>query len=375
MAGIIKRGELQYEARIRIKGFPGRSATFETRVEAIAWAAPIEAEIRAGRYVDRRPQERMSLSDALDRYLKTISCGKRSAPSETYRIRKWQANSIASRPLSSLRGSDFARYRDDRLVAGVSSATVRLELALVGHLFEICRKEWGMESLSNPVRNIRLPPTSTERERRLNPGEYETILKAIRATSRKPWLAAAFTLAIETALRQSVLVQMRWSWVDLDARLLRIPREFRDQENKGVPTTLPLWDPAIAVLRSLPRCEHDDRVLQFTAVALRLAWNQVRQSPDGAPFRDLRWHDLRHEAASRLTEQGMHTLEIRAITGHKSMQMLARYTHVPAVHLLNKYAPAATRPPTFAPLSQYSLKMTFVGGGTPSTTILSAATM
>ena len=340
MPGITKRGPLQYEARIRIKGYPAQSATFETRAQALTWAIPIEADMRVGRYVDQREQERLTLHAALERYLKEITADKRSAQSETYRIRAWQKRPITQRSLASLRGTDFAKYRDERLAEGVSSATARIELALIGHLFEICRKEWGMESLPNPIRNIRLPQGSKARERRLYPGEYDVILAAIRKVSRKPWLAAAFVLAIETALRQSVLVQLRWSWVDLDARILTIPPELREQENKGVPATLPLWSDAMQVLRTLARSK-DGRILPFTSSALRSAWSEVQTSETGEAFRDLRWHDLRHEAASRLKERGMDALEIQAITGHKSMQMLRRYTHVDARHLLQRYQPIA----------------------------------
>ncbi|WP_373422310.1 tyrosine-type recombinase/integrase [Burkholderia gladioli] len=50
----------------------------------------------------------------------------------------------------------------------------------------------------------------------------------------------------------------------------------------------------------------------------------------------LRWHDLRHEATSRLFEKGLHPLEVASITGHRSMQMLKRYTHLKPESLLKK---------------------------------------
>lgn len=343
MASVLKRGPFQFQARVRIKGFPTRTETFESRADAITWASNAEAEMRTGRFIDRREQDRLTLDQVLERYAREVTPGKRSALQELRKIRWLRKQPIAHRTLGSLVGSDFARYRDARTATGTAAATVRLDLALIGHLFEVCRKEWGMEGLMNPVRNIRLPKVAVARERRLHPGEYETILAAIQRVSRQPWLRAAFILAVETSLRQGVLVQLKWSWIDLDARLIRIPPAYREQANKGVPIAIPLWNSAIEALRDLTE-RHDARVLPFTAHALQLAWKQVKQSPHGKAFRDLRWHDLRHEAASRLTERGLHPFEIQAITGHKSMQMLKRYTHIRAEDLLKKYGSIVDHP-------------------------------
>jgi integrase len=113
------------------------------------------------------------------------------------------------RTLSSLRGSDFAKYRDARLLEGKAPNTVRLELALVGHLFETARKEWGMESLLNPIRNIRKPSVPSGRERRLEDDEYEKVVATIKAHCEGHWMLAAFELALSTALRLSMLLKLR----------------------------------------------------------------------------------------------------------------------------------------------------------------------
>ena len=96
----------------------------------MAWAVPIEAEMRIGRYVDRREQERLTLHAALERYLTEITKDKRSAPSEAYRIRAWQKRPITQRSLASLRGTDFAKYRrralGRRRLAGDGAPRARL---------------------------------------------------------------------------------------------------------------------------------------------------------------------------------------------------------------------------------------------------------
>lgn len=82
----------------------------------------------------------------------------------------------------------------------------------MSHLFEIARKEWGMEGLLNPLKNIRKPSASSARDRRREAGEFEKI-HAAQKSSGNPFAVPAFELAIETSLRQGTLFGLRWEWV------------------------------------------------------------------------------------------------------------------------------------------------------------------
>jgi len=240
------------------------------------------------------------------------------------------------RPLASLRGTDFAKYRDRRKKSEVSSNTIRIELSLIGHLFETARREWGMEGLMNPIRNIRMPSGSKCRERRLADGERETIISLIHSEGQNPWMEAAFVLALETGLRRSMLLKLRWEWIDLDKSIISIPAELRETENKGVPIAIPIWLEARKLLSDLPRSS-DGRVLPISPNALSCCWKRLQNNKNAVMIKDLRWHDLRHEATSRLFEKGLNPIEVQSITGHKSMQMLKRYTHIRPENLLAKY--------------------------------------
>lgn len=157
-------------------------------------------------------------------------------------------------------------------------------------------------------------------------------------------------LAIETALRQAMLFELRWEWVNLERRVIEIPTKYQAVGNKGVPKVLPLSSRALKVMRRL-HPKRDDRtlvdrptgpVLLTTQNAVVMAYKKAkaahiaRYTAEGrAPLLvDLRWHDLRHEATSRLVRRMHNLLHVRAITGHKSMQMLARYDHPEAEELL-----------------------------------------
>jgi len=354
MAYISQRGAY-WRAEIRKRGHKPIYRTFDTRQQAQQWAERTEAEITVGVYIDRTEAERTTLRDALDRYLREVVPAKGYPEQERTRIARWQKHDLAWRTLASLRGADFAKYRDARRAAGRAENTIRLELQVVSHLFEIARREWGFEALMNPLKNIRKPSGSRARDRRLRPGEFEALCARF-AASHNSWLAPAFELAIETSLRQGTLFSLRWEWVKIPARMIEFPPEARGTDNKGVPARLPLTRRATDVLRALAALWQRDRrsnsercrfgpvnvdpslligpVFGTSRNAVLMAWKRVVKSENG--FADLRWHDLRHEAASRLFEKGLHPLEVASMTGHRSMQMLKRYTHLNPADLLVK---------------------------------------
>ena len=214
MAYISQRGEF-WRAEVRRRGYKPVYHTFYTKQQAQKWARRVEGEMDAGSFVDRTEAERTTLAEALKRYRQEIVPEKRHPYQEQRRIARWLVNDLSYRTLANLRGTDFARYRDNRRAAGRAENTIRLELQLIRHFFEIERKEWGMEGLPNPLDNIRKPSGSRARDRRLRPGEFEKLI-ALLSSSRNRWIAPAFELAIETSLRQGALFSLRWEWIDLD---------------------------------------------------------------------------------------------------------------------------------------------------------------
>lgn len=339
MAYIKKRGEY-WRVEIRRKGQKPTYRTFDTQGEAQKWARRVESEMETGHYVDHSEAEQTTLRTALERYRKEVAPKKRHPKQENGRIDRWLRNDLCYRTLANLKGVDFARYRDARREQGRAENTIRLELQIISHLFELARKEWGMEGLSNPLKNIRKPSGSSARDRRLDPGEYEKIYAAL-LSSGNPFAAPAFDLAIETSLRQGTLFSLKWEWIDLAKQMIRIPPLARGAENKGVPAVLPISTHAAGVLSNLhPRDDAGAPIINPTGLVLKTTSNAVlcvwKRILPIVGVSGLRWHDLRHEAASRLFEKGLHPLEVASITGHKSMQMLKRYTHLKPESLLAK---------------------------------------
>ena len=278
-----------------------------------------------GVFVSRAEAESTTLKELLDRYLAEITPGKKGAAPEATRMRAFMRHPLAQRFVAGIRGVDIARFRDERLQK-VSSATVKRDLVLLGHVFEVARKEWGIH-VHNPVRDIKLPSDNRPRDRRLQAGEDARLLDACQA-ARNPRLLPIVQLALETAMRQGELIRLRWEHIDLNRRTAHLP----DTKN-GESRTVPLSTTAVEVLRVLPRSLLGQVFPGVTTEAIKRAYiRAVRR----AGIEYLRFHDLRHEATTRLFEKGLNIMEVASITGHKDLRMLRRYTHLKAEDLARK---------------------------------------
>ena len=174
MATLEKRGDF-WRVKIRRKGYPVQTRSFDTKVQAERWARDIESEMDKGLFIDRTEAEKNTLRDVLTRYLDEVTPHKRGASAETYRIQALIKHPIADNKMMVLSSVHMARYRDERLKT-VVGATVNKELSLIAHAIEIARREWGIHLPENPVRLVRRPASSKPRDRRLEHNEETLIL-------------------------------------------------------------------------------------------------------------------------------------------------------------------------------------------------------
>jgi integrase len=316
--------------------------SFHFRKDAIAWARQTEADIQAGRWKPGNAIDGLTLRAALLRYRAEITVSKKGATQEACVINAIVRDETTARSLVTLTAADMAVMRDKWLKV-LAPATVRRRLAIISHCYEIARKEWSIEA-ANPVRSIRKPTVSNGRSRRLEVGELEVIL----ATSESDELAPIALLALETAMRLSEIVGLRWADINLIARTVTL----RDTKN-GLSRVVPLSPEAIAVFGGLPR-RIDGKVFGINGPSVSQAWTRAVERArktyqkeciaTGTTLKpgylaNLHFHDLRHEATSRLFERGVFgAMEVASITGHRTLQMLARYTHMDPARLATKLA-------------------------------------
>jgi integrase len=328
MASFIPRkgpgGRRVWQAHIRRRGYPAQVRTFDAKAEAEAWAATIESEIARGVFVSRAEAEATTLAAALERYRREVLPSKRSQRQVATMVRQISADRIGKLSLAACTSSAVADYRDRRLKSGVAAQTAKHDLSLLSRVFSLATKEWGIAlPFGNPVSQVKMPRIANARDRRLQGDEEARLLAA--ATAYGGEIGPLITWAIETAMRRGEIAAMRWEHLDRKAKVLLIP-----ETKNGTPRRVPLSTRARAVLDALPR-RLDGRVWGMRPDSISQAFERVCKA---AGVEGLTFHDLRHEATSRLFEKGLNPMQVAAITGHKTLQMLKRYTHLRAEDLV-----------------------------------------
>jgi len=353
VATITKTESGKWKGIIRKSGWPTTVKTFRLKKDAEDWARRTEDEMVRGVFIQRAPAERMTVDAALKRYLKEVTPTKRPLSQVSdQRHAKPLALHLAKYSLATLTPEIVAQYRDMRLAGEDrkdakgkpkpqprAANTVRLDLALLGHLFSVAIKEWGVGLPYNPVLNIRRPAPGPGRNRRLANGEEAKLLEAVDAHSN-PMLRWIVRIALETGMRSSEIVTLRRDQVDVKRRIVRLV-----ETKNTLPRTVPLTTKAATLFREAldnpvrpidtdliffgePGKDKKRRPYNFNKV-----WLDIKRT---AGCSDFHFHDLRHEAVSRLVEAGFSDQEVAAISGHKSMQMLKRYTHLRAEDLVKR---------------------------------------
>ena len=340
MPSIRKRGE-RWQAQIRRSGCPTVSRSFRLKADAERWAAQVEAQADGrGLVSDLRPLRTLTLANLIERYRDSVSATHRGHLNEVIILNAFLRHPVASTKLHDLRSHHLAAYRDERLKK-VRPATINRELGLIQHALEIARREWSIPLPTNPAKDVSKPSPDRSRERRLEPGESEALMAAIKE-ARNPVLGPLVRFAIQTGMRRGEMLNAKWSDVNFDDGTMKIP-----VTKNGEPRIIPLTPEATDILRELStfRNEMDDelvtfgnksngqRIFQTTIEAFKKCW---KRAVDRAGIENLHFHDLRHEAISRFFEMGLTVPEVALISGHKDVRMLFRYTHLKSSDLALK---------------------------------------
>lgn len=274
-----------------------------------------------------------TLRDTLVMYRDRISILKKGYAQEKYRIDQMCRMDFSNIPVRSVTTVEIAAFRDTRLTTvnprtgkPVTASTVRLDLALLSDMFRVAEIEWGLVS-DNPVLKVRKPKLPPGRDRRLLPRE-EKLIRRYCMQHKMHEMNVIITLALETAARQSEILNLTWCNVNLRSRIARLP----DTKN-GTARDIPMTFVARDALMSMG-VQPSGRIFRYTSSGIKSSWRHMIRK---LGLVDLHFHDLRHEGISRLVERGVFDLmEVAAISGHKSLSMLKRYTHLRAQRLVRK---------------------------------------
>ena len=313
----------KWQVQIRIKDKPAISKTFPTKELARAWAITKERQLLSSDSFEL-PTPSAPLKEILLRYKDEITPYKKSSYSETYRISALLKSKIASLNTDSISKEDVAKHRDLRLRL-VSKSTVRRELVLLRHILNVATHEWGYRSLCGLFDNIKFPKEAHHRVRRVSKDEIDAMWHALANQRNKNYLKAA-QLALETGMRRSEILQLKVDDLQHDVIELK-------ESKSGHPRLVPLTARSREILMDSLSKDKDELIFKIKPNALRLAWERARVK---AGVNDLRFHDLRHEAISRMLEDGLSVAEVAAVSGHRDYRTLFKYAHLDMKRITKK---------------------------------------
>jgi len=324
MATIRRRGKT-YHVQIRKVGYPPVTKSFSSITVARKWTKATEADME--RRLSVSVPSTLTVGDLLERYEFEVIPTHKGNRREIYKSRTLRKNFSKIR-LCDLSPSDVRQYRDIRLKT-ISPATLRRELAVLSSAINHASKEWEIFVSTNPVTAISVPRTANARSRRLEADEQNRLLSASNGELRR-----IIIIALETGMRRGEILQIRRSHIDFTLQTLLIPLTKTD-----TPRTIPLSSRAVVSLREQISISGNITPIRETPLfsllpdSLSQAFRRLCRRLD---IQNLHFHDLRHEATSRLFEKGLNPVEVATITGHKDTKMLMRYTHLRAEDLVGR---------------------------------------
>jgi len=320
----------KYCAQIRRKGMPEQTSTHKTKAAAQAWARDIEGKMDRNAFISVGDAEKTTLYEALDRYLGEVTPSKKGARQEAARIDQLKRMPLSDYSLMRIRSSQIATWRDSLVDKSKAPTTIRNLATIISQVYETARAEWGMEGLHNPVKGVKMPAHRPGRDRRLKKEKDEEVrLLQACEEGQSQWLRPIVIMALETGMRLGEILSMQRKHVDHLAGVAHLP-----ETKNGTKRDVPLSSRARAALASVKDLASiDGRVFPVTIDSIEYHFRKAREA---AEIENFRFHDLRHEATSRLFERGLDIMEVGHITGHKTLDMLRRYTHLKAADLAKK---------------------------------------
>lgn len=315
-------GENRWRARVRRKGY-SEARSFGRRTDARQWAREVERAIDRGEWHKVRTGGRLTFGELLDDYLVDIR------PDKDYRRHlKWWREQIKADSPAAVPRAKIIQLRG-KLTRGTtvrggqrSPATANRYMAALSAVYS-----WGVERslvTDHPVRGIKRLAEAQERERHLIDDEQPRLLSACRASS-DPRLYPLVHCALASGARRGELLGLKWRDVQLDSDMVRaILHKTKNRDRR------PLFFPGEAggLLRKMARTPHISGYVFAKPSGRpefpRKAWEKALRD---AEVKDFRFHDLRHTTASYLAMSGIPLVTVGEILGHRSVQMVKRYSH------------------------------------------------
>lgn len=330
-----KYNKWKYTASIRIKGYPSITETFDRLTDAKQWASKVESDIRRGISLSELEARKHALNDLIDRYIETELPKRASDQKKFLKQLSWWKNKIGAYYLSNITTSLLTECRDELATEASlkpkngkttrSNATVNRYLACLSIVLSVGVRDWEWLN-ENPMFKVRKLKEDNKRVRYLTEAEVARLLEECKNSSLVLFIIVF--IALSTGARYSEILNLTWNNVDLGNDLFYF-LNTKNGDNRGVPITPIIKEILVKYKQSKTSILVFPNKEGTKPIDIRKGF---RNSLERANIKDFHFHDLRHTAASSLAMTGKTLSEISEILGHKTLQMVKRYSHLTVGH-------------------------------------------
>lgn len=331
------KGNTKYRALVRVKQgsiIHTESKTFDSKRHAESWAKRLEIELEKPGGIIRRKTSNITVGDLVKKYIEDIGAIKPFGRSKSFSLDKLTRSSIAPTMINTLEPKhiiDFCRARRNE---GAGGATVLQDVSYLKGVFSVANATWGipvnlsvMDEAWPVLKRLKLISRAKKRTRRPTFSELLKLIKAFKQREKHHSniipMVDIFLFSIASAMRQSEICGIKWCDLDYEKKTV-IVRKRKDPENKDEnDQVVPLLGKAWRIILKQPKI--DERIFPFNARSVSSAMTRTVKKQG---IENLRFHDMRHEGASRLFEKDYMIQEVAIVTGHKDWNSLKRYTHI-----------------------------------------------
>lgn len=358
MATIRKQKSGRWRAQVRRKG-RALSQTFVRYEDARSWAMDREREIERGETpLNARLARVRTFADLIDLHvadMKEVGRAPGRSKSATLSMLRRRLGKLT---LAELDREQLVKFGRERALEGAGPTTLSIDIGVIKLVVQHAAAVHGLPVRVEPIDLARIALSrlglvghSQERNRRPTDAEIERLIRHFDDNPRQVIpMGRIIKFAIATAMRQEEICRVTWSDLNTRTKMLTIRDRKDPRRKKGNDQRIPLLDvsgyDALALIEEqrARRGNLDDRIFPVNHKSIS---NLFTRACGRLGIMDLHFHDLRHEATSRLFEAGYRIEQVALVTGHKDWKMLRRYTHLQPESLHG--APVTPRPPPSDP--------------------------
>jgi len=334
-------GTTGYTAQIRLKRngklVHSEAETFSTKALAREWLTRREATLDAQRARGEPVGKRMTLGEMVAWYESREREAEPWGRTKKAELARLKVGPLKDKRSDAITRADFIAYIDGRRMEGAGPATAANDLIWLRQVFRAASAVLhapvpltALDSAADYLRGERTIAKPKRRDRRLKPDEESKLLRYLTERRGEIPMGLMFQFALLTARRQEEITRLRWDDLD-ELRGTAILRDVKHPTRKiGNDKPFRMLSPAWQIIGAQPRAQRPDgtlepRVFPYDPKSIGAAFTRATRF---LGIEDLRFHDLRHEATSRLFEKGYSIQEVAQFTLHESWATLKRYTHL-----------------------------------------------